>query len=387
MDVLELLNIINAGETSRVQFKEKLDNPDSIAAEMIAMSNSKGGMILFGIRDKTGEIIGLDYQQLQLTGNKLATIANDSVKPQIFILTEVVPLPSDTGVKNILVASLEEGIAKPYKDRNGTIWIKQGGDKRRLTDNNEQMRLFQQSGILYVDEIIVPNTGVNDIDEEKVKAYLHKIQGDNIEKTKDLLYKNLNILKSGRLTLGGLLFFAVNPQQYRPAFCIKAVSFFGNDIGGTDYRDSIDIVGTIPEMFEKGIAFFKTNLRHTQQEQNFNSTGILEISQIALEELLQNALTHRDYSKNAPVKILIFDNRVEIVSPGALPNSLTIENIKMGNAVVRNNLIVSYSSKLMKYRGLGSGITRAFKAQPDIELINDSDGEQFKVVIPRLEQQ
>lgn len=387
MDVLELLNIINAGETSRVQFKEKLDNPDSIAAEMIAMSNSKGGMILFGIRDKTGEIIGLDYQQLQLTGNKLATIANDSVKPQIFILTEVVPLPSDTGVKNILVASLEEGIAKPYKDRNGTIWIKQGGDKRRLTDNNEQMRLFQQSGILYVDEIIVPNTGVNDIDEEKVKAYLHKIQGDNIEKTKDLLYKNLNILKSGRLTLGGLLFFAVNPQQYRPAFCIKAVSFFGNDIGGTDYRDSIDIVGTIPEMFEKGIAFFKTNLRHTQQEQNFNSTGILEISQIALEELLQNALTHRDYSKNASVKILIFDNRVEIVSPGALPNSLTIENIKMGNAVVRNNLIVSYSSKLMKYRGLGSGITRAFKAQPDIELINDSDGEQFKVVIPRLEQQ
>lgn len=387
MDVLELLNIINAGETSRVQFKEKLDNPDSIAAEMIAMSNSKGGMILFGIRDKAGEIIGLDYQQLQLTENKLATIANDSVKPQIFILTEVVPLPSDTGVKNILVASLEEGIAKPYKDRNGTIWIKQGGDKRRLTDNNEQMRLFQQSGILYADEMIVPNTGVNDIDGEKVKAYLHKIQGDNIEIPKDLLYKNLNILKSGRLTLGGLLFFAVNPQQYRPAFCIKAVSFFGNDIGGTDYRDSIDIVGTIPEMFEKGIAFFKTNLRHTQQEQNFNSTGILEISQIALEELLQNALTHRDYSKNAPVKILIFDNRVEIVSPGALPNSLTIENIKMGNAVVRNNLIVSYSSKLMKYRGLGSGITRAFKAQPDIELINDSDGEQFKVVISRPEQQ
>lgn len=387
MDVLELLNIINAGETSRVQFKEKLDNSDSIAAEMIAMSNSKGGMILFGIRDKAGEIIGLDYQQLQLTENKLATIANDSVKPQIFILTEVVPLPSDTGVKNILVASLEEGIAKPYKDRNGTIWIKQGGDKRRLTDNNEQMRLFQQSGILYADEMIVPNTGVNDIDGEKVKAYLHKIQGDNIEIPKDLLYKNLNILKSGRLTLGGLLFFAVNPQQYRPAFCIKAVSFFGNDIGGTDYRDSIDIVGTIPEMFEKGIAFFKTNLRHTQQEQNFNSTGILEISQIALEELLQNALTHRDYSKNAPVKILIFDNRVEIVSPGALPNSLTIENIKMGNAVVRNNLIVSYSSKLMKYRGLGSGITRAFKAQPDIELINDSDGEQFKVVISRPEQQ
>ena len=80
--------------------------------------------------------------------------------------------------------------------------------------------------------------------------------------------------------------------------------------------------------------------------------------------MLQNALTHRDYSKNAPIRICIFDNRVEIVSPGKLPNGLTVENIKRGNAVVRNNLIVSYSSKLMRYRGFGSGIVRALQEQP-----------------------
>jgi ATP-dependent DNA helicase RecG len=66
-----------------------------------------------------------------------------------------------------------------------------------------------------------------------------------------------------------------------------------------------------------------------------------------------------------------------------LPNSLTVENIKMGNAVVRNNLVVSYSSKLMNYRGVGTGITRALTEQPNIELENDVNGEQFKVVIPR----
>lgn len=108
-----------------------------------------------------------------------------------------------------------------------------------------------------------------------------------------------------------------------------------------------------------------------------------EISRIALEELLQNTLVHRDYSKNAPIRIMIFDNRIEIVSPGTLPNSLTVENIKMGNAVVRNNLFVSYCSKLMHYRGFGSGITRALEAQPDIKMINDVEGEQFKVIIPR----
>lgn len=82
---------------------------------------------------------------------------------------------------------------------------------------------------------------------------------------------------------------------------------------------------------------------------------------------------------------MIFDNRVEIVSPGSLPNSLTIENIKMGNAVVRNNLIASFCSKLMVYRGFGSGITRSLLAQPNIEFINDSEGEQFTVIIPRVD--
>lgn len=283
---------------------------------------------------------------------------------------------------------IQEGIAKPYKDKNGTIWIKQGSDKRKLTDNNEQVRLFQQSGILYIDEMITPQTSINDIDFSKVEQYIKAIQkretDDKIEISETIL-ANLNILKNNRLTLGGLLVFAKNPQKYRPALCVKAISFFGNSIGGTEYRSSQDIVGTIPQIFEETMRFFTTNLFHIQAEQNFNKTGKLEVSQTALEELVQNALVHRDYSKNLPIRIMIFDNRIEIVSPGSLPNSLTVENIKMGNAVVRNNLLVSYCSKLMIYRGFGSGITRALEQQPNIELINDAEGEQFRVIIPRPE--
>ena len=275
-----------------------------------------------------------------------------------------------------------ENIAKPYKDNQGRIWIKQGSDKRKLTDNNEQIRLFQQSGMIYLDEMRVPNTSIADINNERVVNYLHTIDED-IESTNEQDYKNINLLRDENLTLGGLMFFSKNPQKYRPAFCIKAVSFYGNDISGTEYRDSEDIVGTIPEMFEKGMSFLLRNLRHTQQGQNFNSTGILEISQVALEELLQNALTHRDYSRNSPVLLFIFDNRAELISPGRLPNSLTIDNIKMGNAVVRNPLIVSYASKTMKYRGIGSGIRRALKEQPNTILINDIENEQFRVIISR----
>ncbi len=383
MNSLELLDIISSGETSRVQFKKQLNNQDGFAAEMIAMANSKGGDILIGVEDKTGKVVGLDYRELQSIGSTIANIATNLVKPQIFPTTEVVNVDMGREVKKVLVVHVEEGIAKPYKDRNGTIWIKQGSDKRRLTDNNEQLRLFQHSGLVYIDEMIVPGTSVSDIDKDKVEEYLKKIEDSDTDIPEEQLYVNLNILKEGQMTLGGLLFFAKDPQKYRPAFCIKAVSFFGNDIAGNDYRGSKDIIGTIPEMFEQAMGFFNTYLEHKQKDQNFNTTGQLEISPVALEELLQNALTHRDYSKNAPVRLLIFDDRVEIISPGALPNSLTVENIKMGNTVVRNNLVVSFSSKLMKYRGLGSGVRRALKEHPDTELINDTDGEQFISVLKR----
>ena len=388
MNAIELLDIISTGETSKVQFKREIDSDDSIAAEMIAMSNSKGGLILLGVEDKTGQIVGLDYQQLQSFNNRLATIANDKVKPQVFIQTEVVSISSGDNEKKVLVVEISEGVGKPYKDKNGAIWVKQGSDKRRLTDNNEQIRLFQQSGILYLDEMIIPQTSIGDIELTKVENYVRAIQkretDEKIEITETLL-NNLNIIKDGRITLGGLLFFAKHPQKYRPAFCVKAISFFGNSIGGTDYRSSKDIEGTIPEMFEETMSFFTSNLNHIQDGQNFNKVGKLEVAQTALEELLQNALVHRDYSKNSPVRVMIFDNRIEIVSPGALPNSLTIENLKMGNAVVRNNLLVTYCSKMMIYRGFGSGITRSFENQPNIELINDVEGEQFKVIIPRPE--
>lgn len=382
MNVIEVLDIIGSGETSKVQFKREIDNDDAIAAEIIAMSNSKGGRIIFGVEDKTGQIIGLDYEQIQNYSNKLANIANDRIKPQVFIRTEVVSVDDN----KILIVEIDEGIAKPYKDRNGIIWVKQGADKRKLTDNNEQIRLFQHSGMMYLDEMPIPNTSSEDINISKVLKYINIVQNsiqENDIEINDVILRNLNILRDDKMTLAGLLFFAKDPQRYRPAFCIKAIHFFGNSIGGTDYRSSKDIEGTLPELFEGGMNFLTSNLNSIQDGQNFNSVGKLEISEIALEEILQNALVHRDYSKNSPIRIMIFDDRVEIVSPGALPNSLTIENIKMGNAVVRNNIIVSYCSKLMKYRGFGSGITRIMENQPNVEFINDVEGEQFKVIIYR----
>ncbi|MBW1616645.1 MAG: putative DNA binding domain-containing protein [Deltaproteobacteria bacterium] len=383
MTSIELLDIISGNETSAVQLKEKIDSADKLAAEMTAFSNSDGGIIIIGVKDKIGEIIGLSAEQFDKTQSLAANVASNNIMPPIYIKTESVKIDE----KNILIIHIKEGIHKPYKDNNNVIWIKQGADKRKVTDNNEILRLFQSGTNFSADEMEVYDTSIEDVDKDKFESYFKK-EFDKTIKEEGLTFEQALIakkaLQNNRLTLAGLLFFGKEPQKFKPAFCIKAVSFFGNKIGVKEYRSKPrDIDGVIPDMFEKGMAFFKSNLKYIQKSKDFNESGSLEISDIALEELLINALVHRDYFKNAPIRLIIFDNRIEIISPGKLPNSLTIEDIKHGNPVVRNNRIFAYSSHALPFSGLGTGIKRALSEQPNIEFINDTDGEQFIVKIPR----
>ncbi|MDR0619492.1 MAG: hypothetical protein LBG17_06300 [Bacteroidales bacterium] len=315
----------------------------------------------------------------------MATIANDLVKPQIFFRTEAVVIED----KNILLVNVDEGISKPYKDNNGTIWLKQGADKRKLTDNSEILRLSQQSSNLLVDEMEIFDSTIDDIDQRLFSDYFKKEFGRSYEE-RGLTYqealKAKRILRNGKVTLAGLLFFGKEPQKFKPAFTVKVVSFVGNSMGGTQYRSKpSDLKGTIPELFNQTMMFLKANLHYVQNGQGFNSVGELEISQVVLEEVLQNALIHRDYLKNAPVRVLVFDNRVEIISPGRLPNSLTTSEIVYGNPVIRNNQIVSYAIHTLPFSGLGTGLKRSLEIQPNIEFINSYEGEQFIVKIPRRE--
>ncbi len=124
------------------------------------------------------------------------------------------------------------------------------------------------------------------------------------------------------------------------------------------------------------------NLHKVQGGQGVNTPGIPEIPRLVFEELLVNSLVHRDYMINAPIRIMMFSNRLEIISPGDLPNHLTVAKIQTGNSIIRNPILASYVAKnILPYRGLGSGIPRALDAWPDIELGDDKDGRLFGVTI------
>lgn len=108
------------GVTTKVQFKEKITSQKEIAKEMIAFANTKGGVILFGVEDKSGKLVGLSYDELQLISRELGNAANEQVRPTVYITTEVVCADK----KRFLVCSIEEGENKPYKNLNGEIWVK-----------------------------------------------------------------------------------------------------------------------------------------------------------------------------------------------------------------------------------------------------------------------
>lgn len=366
-----------------MQFKQKFTTQKQIAEEMIAFANSEGGTILFGVEDKTGDIVGLDYDEIQKTTRELGNTANEHVRPTIYIRTDVTELNG----KMVLIVNVLRGRNKPYKDLSGSIWVKQGADKRRITENSEILGLFQDAGEFYPDEIGIEGTSEKDIDTLALDRFFEHVYRKPIKDfniPKDQLLRTIHITdERGRLTTAGLMFFGEHPQFHKPVFVIKAVWFYGNSIAGTEYRDSRDIEGTIPEMYEQGMMWIKSCLRRTQDGQSFNSIGRLEIPEMVLEELLQNALVHYDLLKTAAIRLLVFDDRVEIINPGCVFGGHSLNEVLLGNSFARNPLMANFCAKTMPYRGLGSGIPRVLSEKCHVEFIDNKEGNQFTARITR----
>ncbi|MBB1467876.1 putative DNA binding domain-containing protein [Pseudoalteromonas sp. SG41-5] len=381
METEELLAIIANGEDSRHQFKQNITRAESLVPELAAFSNSKGGLLFIGVTDEGG-IQGLTIDDMGRI-NQLVSNAAKDVKPPLSVTTENIALPSGM----VMVVDVPEGISKPYMDGNLHVWVKNSANKSKVSVREELLRMFQSSALVHADELPVNGSSAANVDQEFFDAFFEKEYSERVEDqdvSRVQLLENMNLAKNGQLNICGTLLFASRPQIRLPVFIVKAMAFPGVDIEDEHYIDSQDINGKLSDVFQKVLGFVLANIRHMQNEQGINSIGEPEIPRIVLEELIANALIHRDYFVSAPVKVLIFADRIEIVSPGHLPNNLTIENIKMGNSNVRNPILASFAPKILPYRGLGSGIKRAIKAYPDIELIDDRDGNNFKVIIKRL---
>ena len=400
---------IKAGEVSGVQFKERILDKYDIACELVAFSNSHGGKLVVGIKDKTGETNALSYSEVQETTNLLSDIASENVVPSILIKIHTVEVEDG----NLVVAIVKEGLNKPYHDNKGIVWVKNGADKRKVFDNAELAEMMTDCGSFAPDEAGVRDATVNDLDAATIKQFLSNrfdrvlekkgLTGDAfndasldmicsaIAKGHDCekILRNLRFIRpDGSLTVAAMLLFGKYTQRWLPMMTAKCICFAGNSVGSKVFRDKVndaDMEGNLLHQYDTIMDFFTRNLHNVQVGAEFNSMGKLEIPYTSLVEFTVNSLVHRSLNMKAPVRIFIFDNRVEIHSPGALPNGLTIDDIKAGTSMPRNMFLFNNAIYLLPYTGVGSGITRALDEDVNVTFMNNDKAQEFVITVWRGE--
>lgn len=379
----ELLAIIALGEDSARQFKADVRNAESLASEMAAFANTEGGLILIGVADD-GSIPGLSSGDVKRVNQLISNAASHLVRSPLVVQTENVA--TEKG-RIVIVLTVPKGIDKPYFDKNGVIWLKSGSDKRRVNSKEELRRLFQMTDQFHADELPT-KAGIEALDKLRFRDFLRdfykrEFPDDPGELTQ--LLQNMNLAtEAGALNLAGVLMFAERPEWIKPQFVVKAIRYPGNKIHATDYLDTEDFSGPLRKIFDDALAFVMRNLHKVQAGRGVNAPGLPEIPETVFEELLVNALVHRDYLVSAPIRLFIFDNRIEIISPGHLPNNLTVEKILAGISNIRNPILVSFVAKgLLPYHGLGSGIKRALEAWSRIDFADDHEGCLFTATVHR----
>ena len=405
----DILKQIKAGEVSGVQFKERILDKYDIACELVAFSNSHGGKLVVGIKDKTGETNALSYSEVQETTNLLSDIASENVVPSILIKIDTVEVEDG----NLVVATVKEGLNKPYHDNKGIVWVKNGADKRKVFDNAELAEMMTDCGSFAPDEAGVRDATVNDLDATTIKQFLGNrfervlekkgLTGDAFNEASldmicsaiakghdcEKILRNLRFIRpDGTLTVAAMLLFGKYTQRWLPMMTAKCICFAGNSVGSKVFRDKVndaDMEGNLLHQYDTIMDFFTRNLHNVQVGAEFNSMGKLEIPYTSLVEFTVNSLVHRSLNMKAPVRIFIFDNRVEIHSPGALPNGLTIDDIKAGTSMPRNMFLFNNAIYLLPYTGVGSGITRALDEDVNVTFMNNDKAQEFVITVWRGE--
>jgi ATP-dependent DNA helicase RecG len=370
----KLLEIIANGESSGVEFKRDDIRPEQLAKEIVAMVNFQGGLVLIGVEDD-GSISGL---QRENTEEWVMHVIRDKIHPMLLPYYETVKF--DDG-KSIAVLSFPQGISKPYVVRNKgeeKIYIRIGSTSQ-LATREQQMRLFEIGGMLRTELLPVPRTDISCLDSVRLENYLCDIINDpEIPATQEDWETRLTRLgfltRAGDVlccTVAGLLLFGFHPRRYLKQAGIRIFTFAGED---KEYKALLDeildgpLVGRwinrdgSPELVDPGlldrivplITPFITE-EGSEVTDELRRETFRKYPVEAVREVIVNALAHRDWTRFVDIEIGLYSNRLEVISPGALPNSMTVEKMVAGQRSPRNTIIMGIlrDYKYVDYRGMG----------------------------------
>lgn len=350
--VRELIYQIRLGEDSAYEFKavtlhdNKVTRPqrDSVADELAAFANSNGGILVLGVNDKTREVEGIEQTDLDTVESWLTNMATQGFDPPLSIETRLVEIPDRGGVARPVVWVRVAKSLFVHRSPNG--YFHRVGSSKRQMSPELLARLFQQRSmarLIRFDEQLVPNTRREDIDPELKGRFL---RGDLPE---SLQLKKLYLIGEDEdgevhLTVTGVLLLTRRPANFLSSAYVQCVAYSATERNAEYQLDAQDCDGPADRQIEQAFAFIKRNMR----VEAVKRPGRIDIPQYdlgAVYEALVNAVAHRDYAMHgARVRVHLFADRLEISTPGGLPNSLTVESMD-ANSISRNETLVNLLSR------------------------------------------
>jgi len=388
MNSTELATRLNKGEDLHTEFMAHIVHADDLAASIIAFANTDGGQMIFGVNGER-EITGLGNETdhiLQFIDN----IAFNNCEPPVTIVQETV---RDQQGRIVVVVNIPKGDHRPYRTNRGVYYVRTASGRRQAS-REELLRLFQSTESFYYDETSVIQSNVADLDYMSIGRLLEDIAGQGFDLagiSGERLLVNWHLVRETTTdvgmhpTLTGILFLASHPQQFLPYAYVSAQRIPGTDISAEPY-DQKHIEGRMVDILHDVLRFLDIHLMRPHKIVGLLPEARPELPVVTLRESLVNALAHRDYTISAPVRVIVFDDRVEIRTPGKLPNTVTIESMRWGVHVLRNPTIYNVFLKLGFVTDAGCGIPRmirVFREATGQEPVLRMVGNEFVIAFPR----
>jgi len=354
MNIERLLERIRLGEDSTLELKRVVlrpggkvsdPHPDGLSDELAAMGNAAGGLLILGVDDKSREVVGIPPQQLDRLEAWLTAICTDRIKPPLDVVTRHLALPDQAGQpRPVIVVEVPKSLWV-HQSANG--YFRRVGHAKRELPPDALARLFQQRSqarLIRFEEQEVPGAALADCDPLLISRFTRDGQGEA-----PVQLRRLHLLKEtdeGYVpTVAGALLLTLMPHRWLPNAEILAVAHEGLVNDPNDQVDARVIQGPLDRQIFDAIHFVERNMR-TPARKRLGRLDYPQYDLAAVFEAIVNAVAHRDYSRDAQrIRLFMFRDRLEINTPGALPNSMTIESMAQISAP-RNEVIASLTARM-----------------------------------------
>lgn len=360
----QLEPLLTQGENASLEFKEWGVRAETIAREMAGFANRQGGTILLGINDQ-GQIVGIP-DQAKDPEEWAMNIARGNITPPIDIGFQW----HHQDQRRIAQIDIPKGRDKPYQVA-GKYFLRVGSTTRQASQG-ELLRLFQAAGFFHYDGNPIPETRLHHLNHSALEHYFQEYQinfGSESEESKRRLLINTDLMtEEGEVSVAGILLFGTDPERHLPQSGIDFAHFAGTQIN-SELIDKQHISGNLGFQVERALACIKNNLRNPSDIQGARRTPRRSLPpEKVFRELIVNACVHRNYAiHGSRIRIFLYSNRIEIISPGRLPNTVTLEKLRYGVSYAVNPILVKFMENLGYMDRLGRGLPMVFQEMQRIE--------------------